>query len=299
LAEIPTSLRQRAGYAVVRLLLATLAHTPKAFAFALARVYTALFDRVAPRLRRAALRNLEFALPELNAVQRSRIVDGVFRSIAQMLVTFARFPQLNSGNIHEWIRYEGFHHFEDALKGGKGVLFYTAHLGNWELSAVAHALMSQPMHVVIRPLDHPLLNELAARYRSLSGNRIIAKKDARPILKALAANEAVGILADQNVTLEEGEFVQFFGHAACAHTGFARIAAHAGAPVIPGFALWSDAEQKYVLRFYPPVPMSGDAREDTERLHRHLESVIREFPDQWLWIHRRWKTRPPGEPPLY
>jgi KDO2-lipid IV(A) lauroyltransferase len=86
---------------------------------------------------------------------------------------------------------------------------------------------------------------------------------------------------------------------ACAHTGFARLAAHSGAVVIPGFALWSQAERRYVLRFYPPVEMTGDAVADTQRLHARLESVIREYPDQWLWIHRRWKTRPPGEAPVY
>jgi KDO2-lipid IV(A) lauroyltransferase len=216
-----------------------------------------------------------------------------------MLVVFSRFPKLNSANIQQWIRYEGYSHFEDALQQGHGVLFYTAHLGNWELSAVAHALMSQPMHVVIRPLDNPLLNALASQYRQHCGNRLIEKKDARPILRALAANQAVGILADQNAAPEEGVFVDFFGKPACAHTGFARIAGHSKAPVIPGYALWSESEGRYVLRFYPPVPMTGDPAEDTQRLHHQLESVIREYPDQWLWIHRRWKTRPPGEPPLY
>ena len=109
----------------------------------------------------------------------------------------------------------------------------------------------------------------------------------------------MGILADQNAAPEEGVFVQFFGKAACAHSGFVRLAAHTGATVIPGYALWQETEQRYVLRFFPPVEMSGDEREDTQRLHTHLEAVIRAYPEQWLWIHRRWKTRPPGEPPLY
>jgi KDO2-lipid IV(A) lauroyltransferase len=174
------------------------------------------------------------------------------------------------------------------------VLFATAHLGNWELSAFAHALLAAPMHVVVRPLDNPLIDALVERRRSLSGNRLIFKKDyARAILKALAANEAVGILVDQNASLDDGVFVDFFGVPACAGTGFAKLAAHSGAAVIPGFALWSETERRYVLRFYPPVPMTGDAARDTAAVQKQLEEVIRAYPDQWLWIHQRWKTRPP------
>jgi KDO2-lipid IV(A) lauroyltransferase len=156
------------------------------------------------------------------------------------------------------------------------------------------------MHVLVRPLDNPRIDRLVARRRALSGNHLIEKKDsARAILKALAANQAVGILVDQNASLEEGVFVDFFGVPACAGTAFARLAARSGATVILGFALWSEAERRYVLRFYPPLEITGHAEEDTRRLHRQLEQIIREYPDQWLWIHRRWKTRPPGEPPLY
>lgn len=154
--------------------------------------------------------------------------------------------------------------------------------------------------MVVRPLDNPLIDALVERRRALSGNRTIQKKDfARAIFKALAANQAVGILIDQNSNIEQGTFVDFFGVPACAGTGFAKIAARSGAAVIPGFALWSEQEHRYVLRFWPPVEITGRPEEDTARLQGVLEAVIREYPDQWLWIHRRWKTRPPGEPPLY
>lgn len=283
----------------MRLLLALLALTPRPMALALGSFAMRWLDRLSPRLRGVALRNLELAMPELPLEQRAAIVTEVFQSLARMLVVEARLPRLNRANIGEWIRYEGLEHFTAAKQQGRGVLFYTAHLGNWELSALAHGMLTEPMHVVVRPLDNPLIERYASRLRSLSGNRIISKKDARPVLRALAANEAVGILADQNAAPEEGEFVPFFGIEACAHTGIARIAARAGTPVIPGFALWSDTEQRYILRFYPALEMTGDARRDTARLHAQLEEVIRCYPGQWLWIHRRWKTRPPGEPSLY
>ena len=134
----------------------------------------------------------------------------------------------------------------------------------------------------------------------MSGNQVIGKRDAvRAIVKALARNEAVGILIDQNVGPDEGVFIPFFGVPACAGTAFARIAHRSGAAVIPGFALWSPVERKYVLRFEPILEMTGDANADTARIHEVLERTIRKYPDQWLWIHRRWKTRPAGQPPLY
>jgi KDO2-lipid IV(A) lauroyltransferase len=185
---------------------------------------------------------------------------------------------------------------EEALRQGRGVLFATAHLGNWELSAYAYALLAAPMHVVVRPLDNPLIDALVERRRALSGNRIIGKGDyARSILKALGANEAVGILVDQNSSADTGVFVDFFGMKACAAVGFARLAAHSGAAVIPGFAVWEEAERRYVLRFRPPVPITGDPVRDTQQVQCQLEEAIRQYPDQWLWIHRRWRTRPAGE----
>jgi KDO2-lipid IV(A) lauroyltransferase len=295
-----SSLRNRLEYGLALAALKSLEWAPVGVAHLLARGYAGLLDRAIPRLRRVAYRNLSFAMPETSDARRAEIVDGVFRSIARVLVAFAKFPSIRRDNVERWIRYEGFEHFEEALRRGRGVLFATAHLGNWELSAYGHALLSAPMSVVVRPLDNPLIDRLVERRRSLSGNRLLSKKDyARGILKALAANRAVGILIDQNASGEDGAFVDFFGVPASAGTGFAKLAARTGAAVIPGFALWSAEERRYVLRFYPPVEMSGDAARDTQALQAVLEAVIRQYPDQWLWIHRRWKTRPPGEPGIY
>jgi KDO2-lipid IV(A) lauroyltransferase len=266
----------------------------------LARFYSKLLDLAAPRLRRVAMRNLELAYPEKTANERKQIADEVFLSIARLLYTFARFPQINAVNVSKWIRYEGLENYLQAKKAGRGVLVATAHFGNWELSAFAHALMTEPMHVMIRPIDNPAIDRLVEEHRQRSGNHLIVKKDgARTVLRALQQNEAVGILIDQNTSLEEGVFVSFFGTQACANTAFAKIAARTGSAVVPGFAVWSEPEQLYVLRFYPPVEIKGDASVDTQRIHSVLETVIRQHPGQWLWIHRRWKTRPPGAPSVY
>jgi Kdo2-lipid IVA lauroyltransferase/acyltransferase len=281
---------------ITSILLWTLAHAP----LGLARFYVALLDLAIPRLRRTALRNLELAYQEKSTAERRAIANEVFRTIARLIWVFARFPKINRQNIDKWICYDGLEHYLEAKKQGRGVLFATAHFGNWELSAFAHALLTEPMNIMIRPLDNPGVDRLVEDRRRLSGNRLIVKWDsARALLRALHQNEAVGVLIDQNTSLQEGVFVDFFGIPACANTAFAKIAAKTGAAVIPGFAVWSETEGRYILKFYPPLEISGDAAEDTCRLHAVLEGVIREHPGQWLWIHRRWKTRPPGEPGLY
>ncbi|HUA82624.1 MAG TPA: lysophospholipid acyltransferase family protein [Bryobacteraceae bacterium] len=277
-------------YGAVRLAIASVALCPP-----LARVYIQLLDRAVPRLRRTAEKNLHLA-----GLAADGTVDGMFRSIARMLEMFARLPRITRENVHHLIRYDGLENFKNALAGGRGVLVATAHFGNWELSAFAHALMTAPMHIVVRPLDNARLDAFVEQRRALSGNRIISKRDAaREILRALKGGEAVGILIDQNTAIEEGVFVDFFGTKACAGSGFVKLAQHSGAPVVPGYALWSEDERKYILRFDPEIPMTGDVLTDTQRIHAHLENVIRRHADQYLWIHRRWKTRPPGEPPLY
>jgi Kdo2-lipid IVA lauroyltransferase/acyltransferase len=277
--------------------LASVRKTPVRFAHGLAVAYMRLLDVAIPRLRRTAYRNLALALPDTNA---RAITDGVYRSLARMLLAFSRFPDLNARNIHEWIRYEGREHFLEAKRRGNGVLFATAHMGAWELSAFAHALMTEPMYVVVRPLDNRFIDAIVSTHRTASGNTLIPKKDAaRSILRALKANQAVGVLVDQNAAPDEGVFVDFFGVPACAGTAFVRMAQRTGAAVIPGFALWSEAEKRYVLRFYPILEFTGDIEADTQMLHSQLEQVIREYPDQWLWLHRRWKTRPPGSGGLY
>ncbi|MGA2216320.1 MAG: lipid A biosynthesis acyltransferase, partial [Bryobacteraceae bacterium] len=213
---------------IAALLLWLLAHAP----LGLARFYVALLDLAIPRLRRTAMRNLELAYPEKSMAERRAIANEVFRSIARLIWVFARFPQINQGNINQWIRYEGLEHYLEAKKAGRGILFATAHFGNWELSAFAHALMTEPMNIMIRPLDNPGIDRLVEDRRQLSGNRLIVKWDgARAVLRALHQNEAVGVLVDQNTSLQEGVFVDFFGTPACANTAFVKIAARTGAAV--------------------------------------------------------------------
>lgn len=300
------AVRDLAEWLMVWPILKTLEYLPLPLARLESRMLAGLLRWFTPGLVRVARRNLSFALAELPESQRKAIVKGVYRSVGRALLVFARFPHLSRENIRDWIRYEGFENFQHAFDCRKGVLVLTAHLGNWELSALAHGLYGHPMHILVRPLDNPYLDRLVARYRTLSGNRIIEKTDSpRRIFKALRANHAVGMLIDQNASPDSGVFVDFFGMPACASTGLVKIALRCGAAVVPGFALWEKAESRYVLRFWPAIEMtvSGDAEADirtnTQRMHAVLEQIIRQYPDQWLWIHRRWKTRPAGEKPIY
>jgi Kdo2-lipid IVA lauroyltransferase/acyltransferase len=286
--------------AVARVLVFALQHAPRPLADWLGHGCARTLDLSVPRLRRIAYRNLTFAYPDRDQQWRRQTVDGIFQSVGRLLVAFARFPEITKANVDRWIRYEGFEHYRVAKERGKGVLFATAHLGNWELSAYAHALLTEPMNVVVRPLDNPIIDDIVERRRGLSGNKLLSKRDfARSIFQALRANEPVGILVDQNSSAENGAFVPFFGMPACANLTFAKLAARSGAAVIPGFAIWNEEERRYVLRFYPEIEITGDAVEDTRRIQSVIETAIRETPDQWLWIHRRWKTRPEGETSLY
>lgn len=288
-----SQLRNTVEAGLARVVLGVASVMPLGFSMGVARV----LDRVAKRMRETGERNLRMALPSADA---AGTVDEVFAGLGRMLYYFSRFGTRDRSNIGEWIEYEGFEHYEEAKRRGKGVLFATGHLGNWELSAFAHALLCEPMHVVVRPLDNPVLDALVKGYRTGSGNRILDKQDfLRGILKALAANEAVGILIDQNTLPENGTFVDFFGMKASTGTTFAKLAHKTGAAVIPGYALWDERRGKYVLRFDPVMEMTGDVAADTARLAAHFEGVIRRWPGQWLWLHRRWKTRPEGEAPLY
>lgn len=296
-----TAFQNWVEYLGVVSMVATLRFTPRWMAERLGRGYAALLDLAAPRLRRTALRNLELALPELSPEERGRIADGVFRSVARLLVGASRLPSINRRNVKEWIDYDGFEHFQEAQRRGRGVLIASGHLGNWELSGVGHALLcGETMSVVVRPLDNPLIDRLVQDRREMVGNRMIGKKEfVRRMLDALKANGTVGIFVDQNSHFDHGVFVNFFGVPARCGTTFAKLAAHTGATVIPGFAVWIEAEQRYRLKFYPPLDLTGDVAEDTQRVQSAVERAVREYPDQWLWIHRRWKARPPGEPALY
>lgn len=259
-----------------------------------------------PRLRRTGLRNLELAFPQMRAEERVRLLRRLYRYLGWELAEFCRMPRYTRENTQELVRYEGLEHYLAARDKGHGVLIVTGHLGAWELSSFWHSLMGYPMAMVIRRLDNPRVDRLVNEIRCLHGNRVLHKDDfARGLLSAMRQGETVGILMDTNMTPPQGVFVPFFGVEACTASGLARVALRTGAAVLPGFLVWEQAEGKYVLHFGEEIPLTRtgdderDTVENTAQFTAEIEGFVRRYPDQWLWVHRRWKTRPPGEPGVY
>ena len=258
------------------------------------------------RLREVGMRNLEMALPEKGEVERARILRGVFTSLGRQLAELCQFPKYTKDNVEDVVVYDGLENYQRAYARGKGVLFLTAHFGGWELSAFAHSLHGHWLHVVMRPMDNEYLDRMLQGYRTMHGNKVVPKDDfVRGLLAAMKAGETVGILMDTNMTPPQGVFVDFFGIPACTASGLARIALRTDAAVVPGFTIWDEALGKYRLRFDPAVELvrTGDLEADivanTQKFTKVIEDYVRKYPEQWLWVHRRWKTRPEGQPPLY
>ena len=293
-------------FAAVWLILKMIGALPRGAARGLAAFVTKLLFSLQPRLKKTAEFNLRLAFPDWTDAQRTEVTRKMVRNLGWMAAEFARFPRLTKENIEELVILEGHENFLEGQRRGKGVLYLTGHIGAWELSSFAHALYSYPLHYMARPLDNRRLDALVNKYRCASGNRPIFKNEsARVMLKVLKDSGTVGILADQNTMPEEGVFVDFFGKSACTTTGIARVALHTGAAVVPGYAYWDETNQKYRLRFEPALELirTGDSERDvfenTQRFAKALEEIIRKHPDQWVWVHKRWKTRPKDERALY
>ena len=299
-------MRETLEYWLVLAVVRTLGFLPRGVARLLAGIISFLVYRLQGRLRRVGFRNLQMALPELSPAARRKILHRVYRHLGWQLVEFCRMTRYTPENTRTWLRTDGLEHYLAAQARGNGVLVITGHLGAWELSSFYHSLMGHPMGMVIRPLDNRRLNAFVNGIRCLHGNYVLHKDDfGRGLLKAMHAGGTVGILMDTNMTPPQGAFVEFFGIEACTATGLAHVARKTGAAVLPGFMLWEPAEGQFVLHFGPEVkiPQTEDVAADilagTQLCTRVIESWIRRYPDQWLWIHRRWKTRPAGEAALY
>ena len=258
------------------------------------------------RLRSVGQQNLAMAFPEKSLREREEILRKTYRNLGYQIAEFCKMAGYTRESAQRFIRYEGFEHFAEASASGRGVFVLTGHLGAWELSSFFHSLMGHPMDMVIRRLDNPLVDGFVNGVRCLHGNRVQHKDDfARGLIAAMRAGRSVGVLMDTNMTPPQGVFVPFFGVLACTASGVARIALKTGASILPGFLLWEEAQRGYVLRFGKKLELerTGDAEADalvnTARFTEVLEGFIRAYPDQWLWMHRRWKTRPEGEVGIY
>jgi Kdo2-lipid IVA lauroyltransferase/acyltransferase len=299
-------MRRRLEFVLVWAAVKLLSLPPRGVARSIGVFIARLALLLTPRLASVGYLNLRLAFPEKSAAERQQILRKLYRNLGWLLAEFCQMPRYTPETTRSFIRYDGLEHYLAARDEGKGVLILTGHLGAWELSSFYHSLMGYPMSIVIRRLDNPLVDRLVNHIRCLHGNQVLHKDDfARGLLASMRRGETVGILMDTNMTPPQGSFVDFFGQSACTGTGLARIAQKTGARVLPGFLLWEEATEQYVLRFGAPlsVATSGDVEADamanTALFTKVIEDYVRQYPDQWLWVHRRWKTRPQGEAPIY
>ena len=299
-------MRRKLEYAAAWPFIKILGTLPRSLSRALAIGIAQVVYLLHFRLRHVGMRNLEMAFPEKSVPERKRILRGEFTSLGRQLAELCQFPRYTPQNIDQIVIYDSLENYQRAYARGKGVLFLTAHFGGWELSAFAHSLHGHCVNIVMRPMDNPYLDRKLQSYRTMHGNKVVPKDDfVRGLLAAMKAGETVGILMDTNMTPPQGVFVDFFGIKACTASGLARIALRTDAAVVPGFTIWDESLGKYRLRFDPALELvrTGDLEADiisnTQMFTKVIEDYVRKYPEQWLWVHRRWKTRPEGEKGLY
>ena len=299
-------MRRRLEYAAAWPFIKILGILPRSLSRALGIAISQIVYFLHFKLRRVGMRNLAMAFPDKPVAERKRVLRGEFTSLGRQLAELCQFPKYTLQNVDEVVEYDGLENYRRAYARGKGVLFLTAHFGGWELSAFVHSLHGHPVNIVMRPMDNPFLDRMLQNQRTMHGNKVVPKDDfVRGLLAAMKCGETVGILMDTNMTPPQGVFVDFFGIPACTASGLARIALRTDAAVVPGFTIWDEAMGKYRLRFDPALELirTGDLEADivanTQRFTKIIEDYVRKYPDQWLWVHRRWKTRPAGDPPLY
>jgi Kdo2-lipid IVA lauroyltransferase/acyltransferase len=256
--------------------------------------------------RSIGMRNLEIAFPEKDEAERLRILVDAYRNYGRMAAEWAHFFEFNRGNIEQYVTYEAREHWEEAMRvsAGRGILVLTGHFGNFELLSLAHAIYGIPTAIVQRPNRNPVIDAAVTARRVGVGNLPVPRKGAgREIIRLLRGNWWVAIPLDLDT--RRGVFVDFFAKPAATNEALARIAMASGAPVLPAFIVREGTGTRHRIRFLPIIKVERGrervelVRKNTQRFTDAIEEVVRLHPEQWNWIHRRWKTRPPGEARFY
>ncbi len=300
--------RSSLEYTAARIIISGLGVLPRRMAVGLGVTVGRIAYLLPGNLQKTGRRNLEIAFPNMDQPERQRLLRGSFESLGRLLGEFSQLPKATPEKLRRMIEYDevGLAHLREAEKNKRGVIFLTGHLGVWELHSFGWSALEYPLSFLVRPLDNAAIEEMVERIRTRFGNRAIDKKSAaRQSLRVLREGGTLGILSDLNTQPNEGVFVPFFGTLACTTAGIATLALKTDAVVIPTCAVWNEKKRRYFFHGDPPVELvrTGDHAKDVEvntaNFAAAMERMIRLYPDQWLWIHKRWKTRPPGEPDLY
>ena len=260
------------------------------------------------RHRRVGLINLRIAFPDRSVREHRRILRGFWLNLGRMAAEICHLRDLTPENVSDWIAFDNPERWREFIRShsDSGAFVLTAHFGNWELFAYAHGLCGHPVHLVYRALQNPFIDGYVDRLRRSAGTVTLRKSTAGVnLVRALRRGGIIVIPADQNSTRGMGVFVDLFGVPASTNSGLARLAVRTGLPVYPAFLVREGRGAQHRIVIGPPVPIArtgdriADIRENTQRFARVLEDMIRRHPDQWFWVHKRWKTRPLGAPRIY
>ena len=250
--------------------------------------------------RRLAVDNLQAAFPLRTRAECAVIARRMFEHFGQLLMVLLKFSTLTPAQMLALVEFDGEERVRAAHGHGRGVLLFTGHFGFWEINALVHALVLQPIAVLARPLDNPILHDLLEQVRTSTGNSVIYRRGAiRRVLRALGSNQAVAVLIDQHMQSADAVYVDFFNRPAATTSALAALALKTGAPVVPVFALPMPNGRFRMVYEHPVDPPAADSpdaiREFTQRCTDVLEMYVRRYPEKWLWMHRRWRDVPAGE----
>jgi KDO2-lipid IV(A) lauroyltransferase len=293
-------------YLAVRVVFLLLSSFPLKVSMGIGKGFALLMMKTLKRLRKTAFRNLEIAFPEMSEAERSRLVRGTFESIGRHLGFVSHLPRMTAAEVHKNIEIVNPERIIDAYATGRGLVIFTAHFGSWELVHHLAGMHGYQLDIIVRPIDNPMIEGFVNRFRTKFGNQTIYKaKAARTAIKLLLKKHAVGILTDLNSQPPDGIFVPFFGVEAATSSAAARLALSTDSLLLPVFMVWDEDKGKYVAYFESWIESErsgndeAEVRRLTEQITSLTEAYVRRFPEQWLWIHKRWNTRPEGEPGLY
>ncbi len=305
----PVTLRHRLEYGLFLAVYGVLAALPLPLAMRLAATVAAATIWLAPRTRRIGLINLALAFPERSPRARRAILVASYRNLGRMAAEWAHMTRLTPRNVRSVIGFEDealWRRMVDEHWGKQGALVLTGHFGNWELFAYAHGLLGHPIGLVHQTIKNPLVDRFVERVRTSAGTRLLRKHGAaRGVLRLLSEREIMVLPLDQNASRRTGVFVEFFGLPASTNAGFARIVQMTGVPVYPAFLVREGTSARHRVVILPRVEFASMADRDeaarafTQRCTAVLEGMIRRHPDHWLWTHKRWRTRPIGQPEIY
>jgi Kdo2-lipid IVA lauroyltransferase/acyltransferase len=297
-------------FAAARLALFTLGLLPRQTAISISCWIMRSVPLVLRNLNRTGMRNLEIAFPERSRQERREILRGTMNNLGRVLGELSQFRKFTKERLAEIIDFELDDESRELYRRnkaeGRGVLITTGHLGNWEMLVLGFAALYEPISYLARPLDNPKIDEMLNQLRTRFGNRPINKTNSAMLaIRILREGGILGVLSDVNAHPKEGVFVPFFGLPACTTSGAAMLAIRSNTFIFPTFCIWDKTIGRYRFVHGPllePVN-TGDRKQDiiatTAAYTLEIEKIIRQYPDQWMWIHKRWKTRPPGEPAIY